>query len=162
MQDAKKPNAAVIAIIVIVLIGAVAAGTIYVINNRQTSSSSTGSVPSQTSGSGATGNATTPAVASSYKSGTYKATGEYLSPGGQESVDVEVTLDGDMITAATVTPHPATGTSTQYQGEFVAGFKALVVGKDIDEVKLSRVAGSSLTSGGFNQALDKIKTEAAA
>ena len=35
------------------------------------------------------------------------------------------------------------------------------VGKDIDEISVSRVAGSSLTSGGFNQAIDAIKSEAA-
>jgi hypothetical protein len=161
MQDAKKPNAAVIAIIIIVLVGAVAAGTIYVLKSRETSESSTMQTSaSQMSESGS--DKEMPMAASMYKSGTYMATGGYLSPGGQESVDVEVTLSGDTITAATVTPHAATSTSTQYQGEFVANFKALVVGKDIDEVKLSRVAGSSLTSGGFNEALDKIKLEAAA
>ena len=155
MQDAKKPNAAVIAIIIVVLVGAVAAGTIYIMNSRSGSDSS-----GQTSSPAPAGESSD--TASSYKSGTYKASGSYLSPGGDESVDVEVTLDGDTITAATVTPHAATSTSTQYQGEFVANFKTLVIGKDIDEVKLSRVAGSSLTSGGFNQALDKIKLEAAA
>ena len=36
----------------------------------------------------------------------------------------------------------------------------LVLGKDLDEVSVSRVAGSSLTSEAFNQAIDKIKTEA--
>lgn len=155
MQDAKKPNAAVIAIIIVVLVGAVAAGTIYIMNSRNASDSSdTQDSPAGTSES-------SEAPASNYKSGTYKASGSYLSPGGDESVDVEVTLDGDTITAATVTPHAATSTSTQYQGEFVANFKTLVIGKDIDDVKLSRVAGSSLTSGGFNQALDKIKLEAA-
>ncbi len=158
MQDAKKPNAAVIAIIIVVLVAAVAAGTIYIMNSRNASDSSgTQDSPSQTS---ETGNDSAPGA--SYKSGTYKASGNYLSPGGEESVDVEVTLDGDMITAATVTPHAAGSTSVQYQGEFVANFKPLVIGKDIDEVNLSRVAGSSLTSGGFNKALDQIKSEAAA
>lgn len=159
MQDAKKPNAAVVAIIIVVLIGAVAAGTIYIMNSRQMAdnSNSASDLP-------ATSNQATdqPAAEKSYKSGTYTASGSYLSPGGEESVDVQVTLDGDIITAATVTPHAAAGTSVQYQTEFVNNFKSLVVGKDIDEVKLSRVAGSSLTSGGFNKALDKIKTDATA
>jgi hypothetical protein len=34
------------------------------------------------------------------------------------------------------------------------------VGKNIDELNVSKVAGSSLTSGGFNQAVEKIKQEA--
>jgi hypothetical protein len=37
----------------------------------------------------------------------------------------------------------------------------VVVGQDIDQISVSRVAGSSLTSGGFNQAIDTIKSEAA-
>ena len=37
-----------------------------------------------------------------------------------------------------------------------------VVGKSIDEISVSRVAGSSLTSGGFNHAIETIKAEAAA
>lgn len=43
---------------------------------------------------------------------------------------------------------------------FKSGVSSLTVGKDIDDVKLSRVSGSSLTSTGFNSALDTIKTEA--
>ncbi len=34
-----------------------------------------------------------------------------------------------------------------------------VVGKDIDEIQVSRVAGSSLTSGGVNAAIETIKGE---
>ena len=37
----------------------------------------------------------------------------------------------------------------------------VVVGQDIDEISVSRVAGSSLTSGGFNRAIEEIKAEAA-
>ena len=35
-----------------------------------------------------------------------------------------------------------------------------MVGKKLDEIKVSKVAGSSLTSGGFNQAVEEIKTQA--
>jgi hypothetical protein len=35
-----------------------------------------------------------------------------------------------------------------------------VVGKKLDDIKVSKVAGSSLTSGGFNQAVADIKTQA--
>ena len=34
------------------------------------------------------------------------------------------------------------------------------MGKKLDAISVSKVAGSSLTSGGFNEAVDKIKTEA--
>jgi hypothetical protein len=45
---------------------------------------------------------------------------------------------------------------------FIGGIADEVVGKDIDEISVSRVAGSSLTSGGFNDAIEQIKAEAAA
>jgi hypothetical protein len=37
-----------------------------------------------------------------------------------------------------------------------------VVGKSLDDIKVSKVAGSSLTSGGFNKAIEQIKTDATA
>lgn len=157
MEQAKKPNAAIVALIVIVLIGAVAGGAFYVVNNKDTTTGSQQEVitpPSDTPSQGSD------AVAETFKDGVYTATGSYLSPGGEESVGVEITLKNDVITSATVSPHAASSTSTQYQGEFVANFKPLVIGKDISEVRLSRVAGSSLTSGGFNEALEQIKSEA--
>ncbi|HJP80950.1 MAG TPA: hypothetical protein VJ841_00950 [Candidatus Saccharimonadales bacterium] len=161
MQEARKPNAALIAIIVIVLLAAAAGGTFYVMNQKKDAgSSSTTDTPASTSDD--TSSSTTSSSShESYKDGTYSATGSYISPGGQESVDVQVTLKSGVVEEATVSPHPASSTSTQYQGEFVANFKPLVVGKSINDIKLSRVAGSSLTSGGFNQAIEKIKDEAA-
>jgi uncharacterized protein with FMN-binding domain len=102
------------------------------------------------------------APASTYKNGTYTATGDYVSPGGNEHITVTVTLSSDKITAASVAPQPATSTSRQYQGMFASNFKQFVVGKDADEVSLSRVSGSSLTSRGFNDALDQIKQQAKA
>lgn len=95
-----------------------------------------------------------------YKSGTYDANGTYRSPGGTEEIAVTITLNGNTITDASVTPKAASSTSKEYQAEFVAGYKKMVVGKDINEVKLSNVSGSSLTSRGFNEALDEIRSEA--
>lgn len=97
-----------------------------------------------------------------YKDGTYTATGGYVSPGGPDTVNVSVTLANGIITDATVVSGANDSTSSHYQGIFIANFKPLVVGKNIDDVALSKVSGSSLTSGGFNQALTKIKAEASA
>ncbi len=110
-------------------------------------------VESGSSGSGSSGG--------DYADGTYSADGSYQSPGGQESVSVSITLDDDVVTAVTVTPHATSGNSKQYQTQFASGIAAEVVGKDIDELDVSRVAGSSLTSGGFNDALEQIKADAA-
>ncbi|BAS09709.1 FMN binding protein [Arthrobacter sp. Hiyo4] len=73
---------------------------------------------------------------------------------------VELTLASGTVTAVNITQHPSNPNTRKFQGEFAGGIAAQVVGKSIDELNVSKVAGSSLTSGGFNQALDKIKAEA--
>jgi uncharacterized protein with FMN-binding domain len=106
------------------------------------------------SGSGAA------AGSSSYKDGEYSAEGEYTSPGGQEKVGVSLTLKGGNISAVTVTPESENPNGKKYQGEFADGISSVVVGKSIDEIKVSKVAGSSLTSQGFNDAVEQIKADA--
>jgi uncharacterized protein with FMN-binding domain len=109
----------------------------------------------------ATGAAEAPAEGSgTYTDGTYEATGSYTSPNGQEEVDVSITLESDIITAVTVTPEATNPNSVNYQNQFADGIAAVVVGQSIDEIEVSRVAGSSLTSGGFNEAVETIKSEA--
>jgi hypothetical protein len=104
----------------------------------------------------------TNAGTSTYKDGTYSATGSYLSPGGDEKIGVTVTLKDDIITAASVTPEPVSGEGQQYQTIFKNNFQALVVGKDIASVHLTEVSGSSLTPGGFDSALTMIEAQAKA
>ena len=72
------------------------------------------------------------------------------------------TLEGDKITALEVVGQGDNPDSKRYQGEFIGGIQSEVVGKDIDELSVDRVAGSSLTSGGFNDAIEQIKAEALA
>lgn len=95
-----------------------------------------------------------------YSDGTYTEDGSYLSPAGEQKVTVKVTLADDKITAITVTPHATDPTAKGYQAMFVQGIASIVVGKEIDQLSVSRVAGSSLTSGGFNKAIDAIKADA--
>ena len=97
----------------------------------------------------------------SYADGTYTAEGSYATPESVETISVTVTLEGDVITDVEVTGDPQKRESEQYQGEFIGGIADVVVGQDIDEIQVSRVAGSSLTSGGFNEAIETIKAEAA-
>ncbi|MCS5722757.1 hypothetical protein N1028_14095 [Herbiconiux sp. CPCC 203407] len=120
------------------------------------------SAPSTPAGTPApTGASDAPAEASgAYTDGTYEATGSYTSPNGQEEVDVSITLESDIITAVTVTPEATNPNSVNYQNQFADGIAAVVVGQSIDEIEVSRVAGSSLTSGGFNEAVETIKSEA--
>ncbi len=103
-----------------------------------------------------------PAADAAYADGTYSAEGSYRTPETTETIEVTVTLESDVITAVEVTGDPQAPQTAQYQGRFIGGISDEVVGKDIDEVAVTRVAGSSLTSGGFTAALETIKSEAAA
>lgn len=104
-----------------------------------------------------------PASTSLYADGTYTAEGSYATPETVETISVTLTLtlSGDVVTAVEVTGDPQARESENYQGQFIGGIADVVVGKNVDELAVSRVAGSSLTSGGFNQALEQIKSEAA-
>jgi hypothetical protein len=94
---------------------------------------------------------------SSYNDGSYSQQGIYASPGGQEVISVALTLKSDIVTAVTVTTVTADPTATAYEAMFESGIGAVVVGKNITTLNVSHVAGSSLTSLGFNDALTKIK-----
>ncbi|WP_326761672.1 hypothetical protein OHB35_44510 [Streptomyces phaeochromogenes] len=93
-----------------------------------------------------------------YEDGEYTVDGEYGTRGS--SIGVSLTLDDDEITVVDVTPHATDETSLALQRRFAEAVPALVVGKDIDDVNLDRVAGNSATPAGFNDALEKIKAEA--
>lgn len=143
MQSTKKLSPVIIALIATVLVGIV---TTAIVVANQPKDTPTAEILTDTS--------------KSYKDGTYTETGRYISPGGAESIKVTVTLAQDIITDASVTGDANDRDAKMHQDDFIAGFKSFVVGKDIDTVSLSRVAGASLTSNGFNAALKLIKTDA--
>lgn len=101
-------------------------------------------------------------VQSSYKDGTFEAVGDYISPGGGENIDVTLKLKAGIIEDAVVKSMAHRPNSVRYQEIFIDNYKQYIVGKNINDVKLDKVAGSSLTPEGFNDALDKIKAEAKA
>jgi hypothetical protein len=103
---------------------------------------------------------TTSMMVADYKNGTYKATGNYVSPGGPETVGVTLTLAQNIITDVTFEPQAERPISQKMQEDFAAHYKSEVVGKSIDEIALGKVSGSSLTPKGFNDAISKIKVEA--
>lgn len=93
-----------------------------------------------------------------YADGQFEAEGWYGNL--PSSIGVTVTLADGTITAVKVTPHATDETSLALQKRFAAAVPRLVVGKDIDSVRLDRVAGNSGTPKGFNDALARIKVEA--
>ncbi len=106
--------------------------------------------------------AATAEPSSTYADGSYTATGSYQTPESIEQITVTVTLANDVVTAVEVTGTPTKAETREYQSKFIGGIADVVVGQDIDQLSVSRVAGSSLTSGGFNQAIEEIQSEAAA
>ncbi|MET0909128.1 MAG: FMN-binding protein [Ilumatobacteraceae bacterium] len=101
-----------------------------------------------------------PSAGTDYQDGEYTAEGSYVSPGGTESVTVTLSLEDSTITAIDVTGSGGTPNAKKFQGEFIDGIDEIAVGKNIDDLEVSRVAGSSLTSGGFNTALEQIRADA--
>lgn len=119
------------------------------------SSGSTGDEPS-----GSTDAGQEPTTTTEYEDGEYTATGIYQSPGGEESVTVTLSLEDNTISDLEVTGSGGTPNAKKFQGEFIGGIDELAVGKNIDELNVSKVAGSSLTSGGFNDAIEQIREDA--
>ncbi len=139
---------AVLIVIAVIVAGAVIAGKG---NDSQNNSGDTASTSS-------TNQAADPSA--TYKDGTYEATGDYVSPGGNEEITVSVTLKDNVITNTSATNGANDAEAKQHQQDFIDGYKSQVVGKNINDVHLSRVSGSSLTSQGFNDAIQQIRDQA--
>jgi uncharacterized protein with FMN-binding domain len=120
--------------------------------------SGSGPQPSAGAGSPAASGST---VTGAYKDGTYSADGSYQTPETVEKISVSVTLSAGTVTKVSVTGDPQAAETRHYQAQFIGGIAAQVVGRKLDEISVDKVAGSSLTSKGFNQALATIRTEAA-
>jgi uncharacterized protein with FMN-binding domain len=160
MRPKNTINKSVAGLIVIVLLGIV---TTAVISSKSNPTNTSTDVSSRSSTDVSTSN---PAVdtntGTTYKDGTYTATGTYATPENKETIGLTVTIANDAITDVSLSQSPTSGESREYQQKFLSGYKSLVIGKKIDGLSLSRVAGSSLTSNGFNAALDEIRADAAA
>ncbi|MFK0403833.1 FMN-binding protein [Microbacterium sp. NPDC090225] len=130
-----------------------------------TTPTDTGGTTDSTSGAdGTTGSESSSGsdASSSYADGTYTAEGSYQTPESVETISVTLTLADGVVTDVEVTGDPQARETEQYQGAFIDGISEEVEGKALDDLNVSRVAGSSLTSGGFNAAVDDIKEQAAA
>ncbi len=138
-------------IVVVVIVGAVAAAS----KNKSATSIASSSRSASMSATAAKSTAT-------YTDGEYKATGSYESPGGTENIAVDVTIANNIVTATTATSGANDSEAEVYQSQFISGLKKYVVGKNVNDIKLSRVSGSSLTSQGFNDALTQIRNQAKA
>jgi uncharacterized protein with FMN-binding domain len=123
----------------------------------ETSTPSASSTPNASSESPSTGSGSNSA---DYRDGTYTVRGVY---GGAPSyMTITVTLADDTITDVTVEPMPDNNdTSRGYQERFAAAVPEEVIGKSIDDLEVGIIAGASGCADGFNDALAKIRDEAA-
>lgn len=154
MNPPKKLHPALAALIVIALLAIVATAAIVINGQDDGTRSTTDSMMNpghQMAGDPAT-----------YKDGTYQAVGSYVSPGGPVKINLTVTIKDGAIVSTSLVAVEASEQARDYIQQFTDGYRPFVIGKSIDDVQLSRVAGSSLTSIGFNDALEQIKDDAAA
>ncbi len=97
-----------------------------------------------------------------FRDGTYHADGAYLTPGGAEDIGVRLTLSGGRIVSAQVQVRATSPTARQFQRQFATRFARQVVSRPLAELAVTRVAGASLTSLGFDNALAQIRSAARA
>ncbi len=159
-KSSGSKNWIVIAVVVIALVILLIGGGYYYMNSREQKEMVENQAPIPTAVTQESGATTAPQTSSSYQDGTYTANGEYAYHSGKESIGVTVTLKNGKIEDVKVEEKAVSPISKKMQADFAANYKVLVVGKNIDEVKLGKVSGSSLTPIGFNTALEDIKTQA--
>ncbi len=166
MPEEKKSSTALVSTIAVLILAVASFGTYKYIkkDSRDTPSDTTVTPVTPEPTPTPTPTPVTPPAASTnaYKNGTYSAKGDYVSPGGNEQIDVKVTLKDDVITAATVTSLAINPTSKIMQAKFISGVQAAVVGKKITDVVLTHVSGSSLAPKGWNDAIAEIQAQAKA
>lgn len=160
------PIIAIVGLIVIVVVGVLAFQNM---NKSQTQTQNTTTAQQQTQQQPAQTNEqmvaepTTAAVspqAGAYKDGTYTAVGNYTSPGGAEQLGVTLTISGGVITSSEIEVKATRPISKTRQTDFKDNYKPQVEGKNIDEIVLTKVSGSSLSPKGFNDAVEQIKQQA--
>lgn len=165
-ENSSKVGLAVIGLIVIAFIGIVAYQSTQNQSQTQNQTQNTAqSNPAVTAAGGATGTSEEagPTVAeqeSAYKDGEYTSVGAYTSPGGQEELGVTLILASGVVVDSQVEVKATRPISKERQQDFADNYKDMVVGKSIDEISLVKVSGSSLSPKGFNDAVEKIKTQA--
>lgn len=97
----------------------------------------------------------------SFKDGTYTVEDAYfVMVGLSEPMRTTITLDGGVIADVKVSFDTQDIHSEYYQRGFETSYKLQVIGANITDVPFSRIGGASLTTGGFNDAVQKVMVQA--
>ncbi len=160
-EESQGKNKKIIAIIGLLVI-VVVIGIGVMVSNQKTNTANqpTSSPASNNTNTSPSPTSTAASPSSDYKDGTYSAAGTYESPGGRESIDISITIKDGAIADTTAVSGSTNPTGRKFQGQFISGYRTQILGKFIDDANVSRVSGSSLTSKGFNSALEQIKAKA--
>jgi uncharacterized protein with FMN-binding domain len=131
---------------------------------QNTSSDTSGSTGTPSSGTQTTNPTTAPTTTttSGYKDGTYTATSQYYVPHSYEEIQVSLTVKNGIVTDSSIQNSEGDRESAQFQEQFTAYYKSYVVGKNLSGLSLSRIAGASDTTQGFNDAVTQIQSKAQA
>lgn len=99
-------------------------------------------------------------VTTKYVDGTYTKVGMYQSPGGADEITVTVVVKDDVVQSLSLVNGGSNEGSVYNQKLFIEGVNSLVIGKKLEDVKVGKVNGASLTGEGFNKAIGEIRTAA--
>jgi hypothetical protein len=95
-----------------------------------------------------------------YADGSYTTKVTYKTPTRSEYLMDVTLIFKDGIIADSSIAYSQGGEDDPNAQRFDAAYRTELLGKSIDEVKLSRVGGASLTTNAFNEALTAIKADA--
>lgn len=148
----------------VAMVAAVGFGSYALLNNSTSNSNATKSATTMqsTTSSNTTTDAINSSVNSIYKDGTYTSVASYSVPhGNQNSIDVSLTIKSDVITNVSATNDYSDNESGMFIDSFESSLESKVVGKTLIGTSFSRIGGASLTTNGFQSAIESIRNEAA-
>ncbi|MEQ1665680.1 MAG: FMN-binding protein [Bdellovibrionales bacterium] len=134
-------------------------GTTSQISPTSTPITSMATTPAQSTARTSTTNTGTKTL---YKDGTYTSEASYRVPHGTNTIAIKVTVSNDKISAVSAENSYSDRESRGYISGFMDALSGAVVGEKADSANVSRLAGASLTSDGFNQALESVVSQAKA
>lgn len=154
----QKQVIATLAVLIVIVV--IVAGAVYASSSKQ-EEATTNAATSTTATENVDQSAKNATQANTrYADGNYDASSRYSTPGGTDTMDISVTLQNGSVIAVGASTSPQDAESKEYDNNFLDEFKTFVIGKNIEDVQLSRIAGASLTTGGFMDALESVADQA--
>ncbi len=90
---------------------------------------------------------------------SFTETVRYPVKQSNEDIIVTLILKNNIVTTLEISHTSNLKKSIQYHDAFDGAIQPLVIGKNIKDINVSRVAGASGTTIGFMQAIEKIRTQ---